>query len=197
MTDRTVQSLPPVLRDHLRTLEKIARDQNHGCSMCGSRLKAVHFDKLPAVYSRERHLPVVPCSNDALYISEDGKWYLIEFKNGSIDKAQLYRKLYDSLIILIEMGIAPDFAFFREKARYILVYNAEKHPAVPQSTGRDAFRDYIFQRSNTEERLFGVEKLQTYLLEETHTYTKEAFQARFVKEMEAQEAAAAGEQNFS
>lgn len=91
--------------------------------MSESCIKVVNFDKIPSVYSKGKGWKSVPKSNDVLYISND-QWYFIEFKNGSIDKANLYRKIYDSLIMLIELGIIASLDDSRNKINYILVYNS-------------------------------------------------------------------------
>lgn len=97
---------------------------------------------IPGEYSKSVGLKGKPMSNDALYASADGQWYFIEFKNGSVDKSDIFRKIYDSIIMLVE-------------------------------------------------RLFGIEKLEGYLLEEAHTYTEQLFREKFVTGMEEQEKKAA------
>ena len=82
-------------------------------------------------------------TNDAFVISSDNKWYFIEFKNGSVDKADLYRKIYDSLIILLELGLMPDYSCIRGTVNYILVYNSEKYGKIQASKARDMNFDYI------------------------------------------------------
>ena len=126
-------------------------------------------------------------SADAFVISSDNIWYFIEFKNGSIDKADLYRKIYDSVIMLLEMNIIPDIEFVRKNIEFILVYNSEKYGKIKPSPAREANFNYILRRAGQEEKLFQVEKLEQYLLKETHTYTKELFNEKFVKPIEIAE----------
>lgn len=132
---------------------------------------------------------VLPRSNDALYIDADHQWYFIEFKNGTVEKDDIFRKIYDSLIMLIEIGIIPDFAFGRDFIHYILVYNGEKYDKVQSSPSRDMTFSYIRGLAKTEKKLFGIDKLEGYLLKAVHTYTKELFEEQFVQPMEQQETA--------
>ena len=53
----------------------------------------------------------MPCSNDALYVQDKNHWFFFEFKNGKIDATQLYRKIYDSIIMLLEMNVIQDIKF--------------------------------------------------------------------------------------
>lgn len=187
MTEEVIRDLPDVLRRHLCTMKKASYDESNAVYMSDSRLKVVHFDKIPVEYLRGKGWANLPTSNDALYINTDRNWYFIEFKNGSIDRAVIYRKIYDSLIILLELGIIPDFQFARDHLQYILVYNSEKYASIPVSQSRDTNYSYIMRLSHREKKLFGVEKLEGYLLKEAHTYTKELFEKCFVVPTEEQE----------
>lgn len=188
MTKEIIEKLPDLLKNHICTMKKASFDNSRNISMCDSLLTVVDFDKIPKDYARGKRWRCVPNSNDALYISVKGYWYFIEFKNGSIDRADIYRKMYDSMIMLIEMGIIPDFEFCRKNIRYILVYNSEKYGVIPQSEGRDMNFNYILQLSETEERLFGINKLEQYLFYKTHTYSKPLFEQNFLNQMEEEEA---------
>ncbi len=191
MTEKVINELPEILKSHICTMKKASFDESKALNMSESLLKVVNFDKIPNEYSRGRGWSGVPASNDALYITEDEKWYFVEFKNGSIDKADLFRKIYDSLIMLIDLGIIPDFLFVRSHLYYILVYNSDKYSQIPKAQSRDANYAYIHRLAQKEEKLFDVEKLEQYLFKETHTYSKELFQSEFIVHMERQEQMAA------
>ncbi len=187
MTEEIIQNLHELLNKHECTLKKASFDRSKANYMCESQLKVINFDNIPNEYCREKHLPCLPKSNDALYITEDGSWHFIEFKNGSIDKADLYRKIYDSIIMLLELGIIPNLDFARENISYILVYNSDKYPKIPKSESREENYSYIMRIANTEERLFEIEKFEKYLFKETHTYSKELFNTKFIVPMESNE----------
>lgn len=186
MKEETISELPEVFRNCISTLKRTSRDDSKKQTMCESTIKVINFDKIPNQYSKNKGFRNVPKSNDALYI-EDKKWCFIEFKNGEVDKANIYQKIYDSLIMLLEMEVIPDLNFARQNIEYILVYNSDKYPKVQKSQGRDQNYSYFFQLAKQEEKLFGVEKFEGYLLKETHTYTKEMFQKQFVEVIEKEE----------
>lgn len=187
MTEQIINDLPEILKKHICTIKKASLDDTNSTSMSDSLLKVINFDKIPNEYSRGKKWPYVPASNDALYIDADAKWYFIEFKNGSIDKSNLFRKIYDSLIMLIDLNIIPDFKFIRENINYILVYNSEKHPLAQKSENLHNNYSYIFKLAQTEEKLFDIDKFEKFLFKETHTYNKELFKSKFVNRMEEQE----------
>lgn len=188
MTEEVINKLPDILKAHIDTLKKTSYDRENHIYMVESRLKVISFDKVSKIYAKSKGCSVMPASNDALYISEDDAWYFIEFKNGSVDKAELYRKIYDSLIILLELGLVPDYTYIRGAVSYILVYNSEKYGKIQDSEARNINFDYIMRLSNEEKRLFGVEKFEGFLFKKTHTYTKKLFDQNFIIPMEAHEA---------
>lgn len=187
MIEAVVNTLPEILKKHICTLKRASFDETNGIFMCESEMKVVHFDKVPKDYARGRGWDGVPSSNDALYITSRGKWYFIEFKNGTVKKEQIFRKIYDSLIMLLELKIIPDIDFIRKNISYILVYNSGKAGKIPESSGRVKNYSYVFKLAEQEEKLFGVEKLEKYLFCKTHTYAPELFEEKFIVPMEMQE----------
>lgn len=187
MTEATIDKLPELLKNHISTLKKASCDETNGAYMTESALKVVRLDKVPKEYAKGKGWSGIPQTNDALYISDTGKWFFIEFKNGAVQKAEIYRKLYDSLIMLLEEKIIPDYDFVRKAASYILVYNSDKYPVIPVSESRNLNYSYFSGLAKAEPRLFDVEKFEKYLFWQTHTYTKEQFERLFVTPTERQE----------
>lgn len=187
MKEETIEKLSEVLQKHICTIKKASFDDSRKESMCDSLLKVVDFDKIPNEYARGKGWRNVPKTNDALYISEENDWYFIEFKNGSIDRADIYRKVYDSLVMLLELEIIPNIEFIRQRIKYYLVYNSGKYGKIPCSEGRDVNYGYVWRLAQEEEKLFGIEKLEQFLFNETHTYSKELFEKEFVIPMELKE----------
>ncbi|MFA6941081.1 MAG: hypothetical protein WCQ54_08900 [Clostridiaceae bacterium] len=186
MTEDKIKNLPDILKNHICTLKKSSFDDCNSINMCESSLKVVDFDKIPNEYSRGKGWANVPKSNDALYINDNG-WYFVEFKNGSIDKSEIYRKLYDSVIILISLNIIPNMEFVRTKIEYILVYNSNKYPKIQDSQSRSNTFSFILERAKIEEKLFDIDKFEKYIFKATHTYSKEEFTEKFIKLMEKNE----------
>jgi hypothetical protein len=187
MTEEVINKLPKQLGKYVCTLKKASMDTTNKSAMCESSIKVVNFDKIPNEYSRGRGWNSVPNSNDVLYIDIKGEWYFIEFKNGTIHKDEVYRKLYDSLIMLMEWDIIPDLDFVRNNIKYILVYNGEKYGKIQDSQARDQNYSYFMKLAQQEEKLFGIDKFEGYLFNETHTYTQVLFENNFIQLKEREE----------
>lgn len=114
-------------------------------------------------------------------------YILILRVNGTIHKDEVYRKLYDSLIMLVEWNIIPDFDFIRKNIKYILVYNGEKYGKIQEAPSREQNYSYFLKLAQQEERLFGIDKFEGYLFNETHTYTQVLFENNFIKLKEREE----------
>ena len=82
------------------------------------KLMAVDFDHVKEL-RYEGKLPFLCKSADALYIYS-GKWYLIEFKTGKAEVWASVRKIYDSVVLLVESGVLT-FDECREKLSFIIV----------------------------------------------------------------------------
>ena len=89
MTEEALKQLPENLKRYICTLKKASRDTTNNEPMCESMITVVNFDKIPNEYARGRGWSGVPKSNDALYIDRQGKWFFIEFKNGTINKDEV------------------------------------------------------------------------------------------------------------
>ena len=187
MTDEVISKLPETLKENICTLKKASMDTTNKVFMCDSHIKVVDFDKIPNEYSRGRGWKSVPKSNDALYIDTHNKWHFIEFKNGRICKDEVYRKLYDSVLMLMDLRIISDFEFIRENVNYILVYNEGKYSKIQNSPARNQNYDYLLNLAQQEERLFDIDDFENYLFNETHTYTERLFDTKFVKAKEKEE----------
>ena len=187
MTKDVIEQLPEQLKKYLCPIKKASKDTTNKIPMSESTLEVVDFDKIPNEYARGRGWQGVPNSNDALYIDINGKCFFIEFKNGSIKKEEIYRKIYDSLIMLMEWEIIPDFDFVRKNINYILVYNEGKYNNIQNSIARDRNYDYFRKLANKESCLFGIDKFEKYLFDEAHTYTQDEFKRRFIQLKEREE----------
>lgn len=188
MTKDSIEQLPEILKKHICTLKKASLDEEHHESMCESQLTVVDFDRIPQEYARGKGWRCVPKSNDALYIDKSDMWYFVEFKNGKINGSDVYRKIYDSFLMLMDLGIISGFDFLRKQVCYILVYNSDKNGPVPASENLEKIYSYTLRQAETEAGLFGIWKLEQYLFRETHTYTRELFEEKFIQPMEQAEA---------
>lgn len=182
MTREEITEKWPVL-GHFATLKKTSKDDSNKAYMTQSSIEVIDFDKIPKEFSRGKGWKCVPKSSDALYI-DSSSWTFIEFKNGDIEKSDVHRKIYDSIIMLLELKILPDFEYVRKNIRYILVCNKERF-ASQKSQSLAAIQTHVQKLAKTETVLFELGKLEGYLLAEVHTYSPEEFQQNFVTPTEA------------
>lgn len=79
---------PEIFRNNFSTFKETSldKDENSKEYMTDSQIKVVDFDGVKEDYIRHMKLPSTPCSNDALYISEAGRYNFVEFKNGKMSK---------------------------------------------------------------------------------------------------------------
>ena len=184
MKSEIINILPETLKDCVCTLRKTSKDDNRMEYMCNSVVKVINFDKVPKLYTKGKGWRGIPCSNDALYIENKDLWHFIEFKNGTVNKGDVYRKIYDSLIMLIEMNVIPNLDFARKSITYTLVYNSNKYQMAEESVSRDKIYAHNRRMAKEERKMFGIEKFEQFLFKNTHTYTRDEFNNNFVKRIE-------------
>lgn len=214
MLDKILEKLPTELSSVQETLENASYDKKNKEYMTASKLKVIDFDKVKNNYVA-CNIPNVdphPKSNDALYISKDGVWFFIEFKNGNIDDKvnfEINKKIYDSLFVLFDIKFIPNemkfnncISFTREHMYYILVYNKDRYDENNQTKatefGMKRQEKYILQKSKSRDRLkksimrlsgetlihFGLDQFKGYFFKNVFTYTKEEFEKEFVNKYE-------------
>lgn len=170
--------------NHQITLKEASMDETNQELMCESEIPVVDFDRIATEYSDMLHLKGVINTNDAL-LFKDGKYIFIEFKNGNMKEENLFYKIYDSVIFMIDEGIVQSFKEAREKISYILVYNSDKvNPKLHDSDSREKLNALLFKKAKQEKVLIAVEKFRGYLFNEVHTYSKQEFQDKFVDNIE-------------
>ena len=81
--------------------EESSSDHALAASMPVSALKAVDFDAVRRKWQPWDHVHNVPCSVDAVTYERDGT-YLVEFKCGRAEIDNVIRKVYDSVLMLME-----------------------------------------------------------------------------------------------
>ena len=182
MTKEEIKARWPVL-DHFTTLKRASEDDSKGEYMTQSLLEVINFDKIPNEFARGKGWPGVPKSSDALYI-DSSSWTFIEFKNGDVDKTDVHRKIYDSILMLLELGIIPDFDYVREHINYIVVCHKERF-ITQKAPSLAAIQAHVQNRAKSEIVLFELAKLKGYLLAEVHTYSPKEFEEIFVLPKEA------------
>ena len=124
----------PVFRDNIKTLKelstpKINEQEKYGKQSVltgyinSEEKEGIDFDTIRCKWCPGQEGINVPCSVDALVLTKNGIFF-IEFKSGeSIERANLYRKIYDSVILLHEYDNQDnqDFKTMRQSFTYIVV----------------------------------------------------------------------------
>lgn len=181
-----------LFKDNETTLKETSKDNSSKelLYMTQSQLKAADFDKVKSAYIRGMRLTDTPCSADALYCGKDNKVYLIEFKNGVMDKWTVYNvqeKIYTSLLIYTDIADTR-ISKCRENLNFILVYNASKNSDKVESeriksqgdTSKRKIGKYFTEKGNSNFIAFGLEKFKNIYFENVYTYTEKEFEDKFV-----------------
>lgn len=107
------------------TLKEASKDGTNNEYMTDSEKIVIDFDKVKDKYTQCFRPADTPASNDVL-AKKDDQFYFIEFKNGSVNKYNIMKKIYDSLLIFMDIQ-DKNISFTRENVNFILVYDYEKN----------------------------------------------------------------------
>jgi len=165
-------------------------DSAHVEYMTHSSLPVVSFDRVKDDYIKGLHAMKNPKSCDALYLSPQKDFFLIEFKNGVIGfpkNNDVKLKVYDSLLILLDK-LGKTIGFSRTGIELILVYNENvTHPpnqfddaVTAYSRSLDKIRKKVSRLAKSRLVHFGLYRYQNLYFREVYTYNKAEFQAEFV-----------------
>lgn len=149
----------------------------------------INGDILKDIYNTKYNFTNRPKSADAVYKFENGNIYIIEFKNGKInnkeDKLDIFKKAYDTFLILLDIGIIKDLDYSRNYTTYILVYNKLKN----DEPNKDNIYKYfaknalIYKKYNFKD----LYTLQEVSFKESFACTKEDFNKYIISEFEKEE----------
>lgn len=182
MTQEVIDNIPSELKV-LKSIKKISADTTNNKIMIQSDIKLISFDNFSKKYAHEFGIPLLPRTVDGLYISKKDEWTFIEFKNGSINTVDIYRKIYDSLIMLVQMGYIT-WEKCRKNAEYIVVYNeteyGEKYGQCQNEQSNLKIQKHIRGLAQQTRRLFDLKKIEGYLVNKTYTFTEIEFESQFI-----------------
>jgi hypothetical protein len=167
------------------TLEQSSEDDDEkinpkgrGVFMTSSQEKVVNFDKFKKSIAAKFSLNSSPNSCDALYMQSENEWFLIEFKNGKIDKEKIFQirgKIFQSLLLLTEK-LDRTIRFTRENLSFILVYNEN---IARIDIGKSLYK----LAGNSNFFPFGLEGLKKLYFKEVYVWNKKEFDSNFVKKI--------------
>ena len=125
-----------------------------------------------------------------IYNHNNGKYIIVEFKNGKVTHVK--EKLKDSLHIFNEI-LGKNLDFCRSECEYIVVYNYEKNRCYVNQEikkeykdgaieeGYKEFFDTSFKLAEKEIYLFGVNLMKGICVSDVHTYDIEQFKNYYNK----------------
>jgi hypothetical protein len=166
------------------TLEHTSEDSDEkmnpkgrGVFMTASQKRVVNFDTFKNSIAAKYKVSNSPNSCDALYMRSKNEWFLIEFKNGKIDKEKIFQvrgKIFQSLLLLTEK-LDKTIGFTRENVHFILVYN--------ENIARIEIGNALYSlTSNSTFSPFGLDGLQKLYFKEVCVWNKKEFELHFVKQ---------------
>lgn len=210
ISNELLNKLPRELKNSCDILKNTSYDHKNDIYMTDSEIQVFDFDKVKDSYIKNNlnNVNPNPKSNDALYVTNEGKWIFIEFKNGEIDNLvnfEINKKIYDSIAILFdlmvdknEVDFKSSISFSRRNIDYMLVYNVDKYDEKKQtsltkqgisrqnsrlqnSKSRDLLKKSVMKLSKQNFILFGLDQFKGYFFENVFTYSIDEFEENFVK----------------
>lgn len=169
--------LPDSMRTCVSDFRTTSWDKHNDVYMTESTLPVLNFD-LIAKKHRDDNAYVEPLSsNDAYYVTNDGRRYFIEFKNGGIKAKKINDKATASVLLSIDMGLFQDFRDVQENCSYILVYNEEKYP--PSAQTMDDFLQLLSCKSRQLEQVQSIR----WIYKDVTSLTKKEFEQEFIQKI--------------
>lgn len=166
-------------RDSITTLRETSYDEKNDEYMTESMMHVIDFDAVTQKYIKGLNTSYFAASNDALIDIGNEKLAFVEFKNGSLKKYKVRRKIYDSMLILCDL-LDSDISEIREKLDYILVYNGEKHPNVKEHPSYKVIANSVSEQANEKVTALELEEFEGFCFNKVYTYNTEEFYTNFV-----------------
>lgn len=152
--------------------------------MTDAENKVINADKLIKKYNSKYKFSIKVSSVDAIYKFTNGDIYLIEFKSGSVNKEDVYKKAYDTYIALLELKLIKNINDSKRRAVYIMVYKEEYFDY--NSKIKNSLKEKIDKiRKNKDYYKIGY--FEGYLFKESFACTKDDFNKYIVSEFDNEE----------
>lgn len=186
---------------YLSTLSQISADTSHKDKdgnlvvMTSSTAQAIEFDTFLEDYLKAIYAKAAKTNSVDAFCLLDGKYCLIEFKNGEIDKEQVRNKITSSVSsIVFKDNISPEY--FRDNSMFILVYNKNssgglspeayehhneyvyllKPKEINPSVSKDIILNHISNKSGQPIVRFKLKMFKNLFFSQVMTMDKEIFE---------------------
>lgn len=181
-----------IFKNNISTFRETSLDKDGKTPgyMTDSEIQVVNFDNVKKSYIKGMGLAYTPCSSDALYIRKNGELFLVEFKNGVIDKPTTYNvhyKIYDSLLIFNDI-VKENLSFCRENMSFVLVYNEGKNSTLyaeekQEESSKATIGKIIHKKAKKKFVRFGLDRFEKMYVKNVFTYTEREFNEEFLPEI--------------
>jgi hypothetical protein len=139
--------------------------------MTTNQIIVVNFDTFKDSIVRRFGLSESPKSCDALcYIN--GQFFLIEFKNGKMNKHEIRGKIFESLLLLTE-ELKVTINYTRDNLTFILVYN-------DSAQGRHDIDSALSRKAKINDILFGLDGFERLYFKKVFTMNENEFEIKFI-----------------
>ena len=175
-------TLKPYQACRNNTFKDVSYDEVNHESMivhpCHPNGELYNFDEISKQYTHCLNVSKPLRSNDAIYLFNN-LVYFIEFKNGTADKFNLKGKIYDSLLVLVEIGKelncdSPEL--WRDKLIYVLV---QEESNQPRDKAIKKVREPIMKRSNIPYDPYDLFHMKGLFFKDMYLLSTEEFINRF------------------
>lgn len=169
------------VRATLHDVSEDDSDETDKCYMTDSEAIVTNFDLVKRVYMKEHHISEDHAKSvDALFqvkptVNGESDVYLVEFKNGKIEPRDIERKARDSVLIFQSIT-GTQLEDTRNHVRFVLVYNADKHPL----NYRERIAIALANQGKDEFCLFGLGHLRGFCFKSVVAYNQEEFEQKIV-----------------
>ncbi len=161
------------------TLKSASEDDSNHAHMVDYIYNVLDYDGIAKKHHLKKNYPYRLSSNDAVYISNNGIPYFIEFKNGTIDKLDIQKKGVGSAILAMDLGIVDSLKELQEKAVYILVYN-DAVIETKQTKSQNSISNDIRRKAYREERRLNALNGVAWLYHAAYSYSVSEFEKKFI-----------------
>jgi hypothetical protein len=163
-----------MLKEFPSTLRETSADDTNSKFMTSCQETVVNLDSFKKDFRRKlssnsRPIYGEPTSCDALlYMMNQNVFFMIEFKNGRINRNEVRIKVLESLLMLSKK-FSIDIEYTRDNMNFIFVYN------------EDTNKEYMRNRRNRATDMFGLEYFKNLYFKNINAYSKAEFEEKFVR----------------
>ena len=165
--------------DCIETMKQTSYDSslNEYVTECNDNV--INFDKFVDkffnYFNQTKNAPKVPPSVDVA-CKIDNEWFLIEFKNGYVDREQIFGKIAHSLLVLMR-NENIDITEAIASINFILVFNKttafKKNKKDRKSLNK--ISNHMFHKASPELVFWSLKQFEGCYLKKVYTLDKECF----------------------